>query len=215
MTRTFISHNIPQIEQINSTNGRRYRTPDGNLYPSVTTVLSTMSAKYLAEWRLKVGEEAAEKISSAAARRGTLIHEAAERYIKNKEVEFQSFQHSEKEMFENLIPYLNKFEEIHALETRMWSDKLRVAGTVDCVAKVNGKLYVIDFKTSGRFKSATDIESYYLQVAAYSVMFWERTGIVIPDTKILITTQDDGVLEYNNTVKPWIPKFIKLRNNIN
>jgi len=214
MPTKFIPHDIPFIDQVNGPEGRRYQTPEGNLYPSVTTVLGSASNKYLEEWRLRVGEAEADKISAKACARGTKIHEACEWYLLGKSPMFSAYQQDSREMFLNMRPYLDRFTEIHALEKRMWSDQLRVAGTVDCIARIGNCIYVIDFKTSGRFKARADIDSYFIQAAVYAVMFYERTGIVISKTKILISTQDNGVLEYDDEVKPWIPAFIELRKNL-
>lgn len=212
--RKFIPHEFPKLEQINSPSGRKYQTPEGNLYPSVTTVLSAMSNDYLLEWKQRVGESEADKISKAAATRGTLIHEACEFFLLDKEFKFSPFAGVAAGMFKQMVPMLQRFDDIHALETRMYSDKLRVAGTCDCIASIDGTPYVIDFKTSGRYKAREEIESYYMQGAAYSLMFWERTGILIPKMRILITTQDDGLLDYIEPVVKWLPKFVALRNTL-
>lgn len=211
----FIHHEFPQLEQINSPDGRKYRTSDGHLYPSVTTILSAIPNPQLENWKQRVGVTEANRISKAATNRGSLIHTACEKYLLGESYVFNSFDHSTQEMYQNLIPYLDRFGVIHALETRMYSDKLRCAGTVDCIATIDDILYIIDFKTSGRFKSREDIDSYFLQAAAYSVMFWEHTKILVHNICILITTQDDGVLEYMEPISKWIPKFVAIRKQYN
>lgn len=209
-----INHNIPSCEQINTPKGRFYRTPEGAEYPSVTTVLGSVSNTYLAEWRANVGEEVANDISKRAADRGTLIHAAAEKYLLSESFQFNMFQRIERDMFNELKVHLDTFEVVHALETRMWSDRLRVAGTVDCIMERGGKFYIVDFKTSGRYKSRDDIHSYFHQASAYALMFYERTGIVVDRLLILISTQDDGVLVFEEKVKDWMPGFIEIRKNI-
>ena len=210
----FIEHNIPSCEQINSPSGRMYRTPAGNLYPSVTTVLGSVTGSYIEEWRAKVGEEVANEISRRAATRGTLIHEASEKYLLGEKFKFNMFQRIESDMFKALVPHLDTFEVVHALETRMWSDRLRVAGTVDCIMEREGKTYIVDFKTSGRYKNREEIHSYFHQASAYALMFYERTGIVVDKILILMTTQDDGVLVFEENVKEWLPGFVEIRKNI-
>lgn len=207
----FITYDIPECEQINSPEGRRYKTPNGDLYPSVTTVLGSIPNPYLTEWIKKVGKEESERIANAAANRGTKIHNWCESYLKSIEFKISPFDHEAGDMFKNMVPELNKFQQIHALETRLWSDRLRVAGTVDCIAKISDHMYVVDFKTSRAYKSREDIPSYFMQTAAYSVMWWERTGILIEKARVIITTQDDGILVYDEPVKPWIKKFVELR----
>lgn len=209
----FIEHPFPTLEQVNTPEGRFYQTPEGNRYPSVTTVLGSVPNPALEAWKAKLGP-AADVISKKAANRGTLIHERLESHIKGEPTEFTMFQQSEREMFTNLIPHLDKLDEIHALETRLYSDKLRVAGSVDCIAMIDGVLHVVDFKTSSRYKTADEIHSYFMQCAAYSMMFFERTRILAPKIRILMTTQDDGVLVFDENVKDWIPKFIEIRNKM-
>ena len=211
MNFKIIEYNIPTLEQINTPEGRFYESPTGERYPSVTTVLGRAGNSYLTDWINKVGEVEAKKISSAAARRGTLIHESAENYIRGLPVFIHPYLQTERNMYEALIPELNKFDEVHALETRLYSDKLRVAGTVDCIAKIDGKFWIIDFKTSRRYKTEKEIHSYFMQCAAYSVCWYERTGILASDMRILMTTEDDGVLVFEQPVKPWIAPFIELR----
>lgn len=207
----FIHHNIPHCEQITRPEGRRYVTPDGKIYPSVTTVLGIMSKEKLVEWRAKVGQEFADSYSKQAAERGTRIHEHCENYLLGKQIVLNPFLAEESNMFKNMKTHLDNFQEIHALETRMWSDHLQVAGTVDCIAVIDGVLHIIDFKTSGRYKTREDIPSYFMQCAAYSLMFYERTGVIVNKMRVLITTQDDGVLVYDELVYPWLKKFKDLR----
>lgn len=209
----FFDYDIPECVQINSPEGRRYQTPSGDLYPSVTTVLGSIPNTHLNEWIEKVGKEESQRIADAAARRGTKIHTWCENHLRSIDNSFSMFDQEAKQMFEHMIPELNKFQEVHALETRLWSDKLRVAGTVDSIAKIDGEMYVVDFKTSRSFKSREDIPSYFMQAAAYSVMWWERTGILINKSRILISTQDDGVLVYDEPVKPWLIRFLEVRKN--
>ena len=77
-----------ELQPITATNKdgvRLYETPDGNKYPSITTVLSVRNKKGLMEWRKRVGEEEANKISRQAAGRGTAVHKLAEDYLDNVE----------------------------------------------------------------------------------------------------------------------------------
>lgn len=209
----FVHHSLPELEQINSTSGRRYKTPRGDLYPSVTTILGSLPNEHLDAWIQSVGKDTANKIARAAADRGTLVHDACEKYLLGKEAKFSMFDLEARDMFIRLKPHLDKFEEIHALESRLFSDKLRVAGTVDCITKINGIFYIVDFKTSSRFKSREEIDSYFLQGACYAAMFFEQTGIPIYKIRILMTTKDDGILVFDENVKDWLGKFIKIRNS--
>ena len=211
MTFKFIDYAIPSCEQINNPTGRLYKTPDGNLYPSVTTVLGSIPSPELDAWKLAVGEAEAKKISKSATVRGEKIHKWCEDYLRGNDTKMPMLHREAYEMYLAMVPYLNKFSVIHALETRLWSDKLKVAGSVDCIAEIDGEVWVIDFKTSGRYKTIEEIHSYFMQTSAYAYMFWERTGIAIKKMRIIITTQDDGVLVYDELVKDWLPEFMKVR----
>ena len=74
---------LPKIERKTTEAGRKYFTPEGKAYPSITTVLGALNKDGLLAWRKKVGEEEANKISRRAATRGTAVHKLAEDYIDN------------------------------------------------------------------------------------------------------------------------------------
>lgn len=206
----FITYDIPECEQINSDTGRLYKTPNGDLYPSVTTVLGRISMPYIEEWKARLGKEEAKRQSDIAAKRGVRIHSWCEGHFLRREPIVPITRRDEFKMFLNMVPELNRLTVIHALEQRLWSDKLKVAGTVDCIGECDGVLYIVDFKTSRGIKNREDISSYFMQCAAYAVAWYERTGIAIANMRIIITTQDDGVLVYDEPVKRWVPEFMKL-----
>lgn len=207
---------IPEIVRIDGPDGRLYRVPNGNLYPSVSTVLGKgLDNSAINEWRIKVGAKVADEISKRATVRGTLLHENIENRLLDRPMTFNMFHAEERQMFKPVLPILDDIEEVIALETQLWSDKLRVAGTVDCCAFYRGKWRLIDWKTSGRYKSRDDIHSYFMQCAAYAMMIYERTGIAVGDILIVMLTQDDGLLIFEESVRDWLPKFIEVRNSVN
>lgn len=180
---------FPEIQQINTDSGRYYNTGE-NIYPSITTFLSHFSKDGIDAWKRKVGEEEANRISQRSADRGTRLHRACELYLLNSEIERNVFQnHMTEIMFLNMIPHLNKIDDVMLIETMMFSDHLKLAGTVDCVARFDGKKSIIDFKTSGKPKEKHFIKSYFLQATAYSIMFEEMTGIAIPNIVIMIAVE--------------------------
>ena len=207
----FVDHSIPPLTRIDSPEGRVYQTITGNVYPSVTSVVGYLSQEHIQEWKNKVGEAVAKEISKRATARGSLIHENCERFLRGDPLSFGMFDSDSKKMWENFLPILRRIEEVHAMETQMWSDKLEVAGTVDLIAKIDGKLCILDWKTSSRYKTADDIEDYFMQTAAYSFMFYERTGLIINDLYIAMTTEEFGLLEFKVKSKEWLPKFVDLR----
>jgi len=211
---------LPKLVQLNQDGKRFYVTPEGNKYPSVTTVLSEYSRKGIQEWRNRIGNEEAKKISSKASIRGTKLHKACELYLNNKKPIFKT--PLEEERFNTLKPVLAQINNIHAQEFRMYSDHLRLAGTVDCIAEFNGKLAVIDFKTVSKRKEAKYIENYFMQCSAYAIMYEERFDIPINKTIVIISVEESTpqiffetrdrhvkrLLEYRDLFESKLPKLV-------
>ena len=180
---------LPVIEQYTAPDGTRlYDTPSGAKYPSVTTILAEKGRAAIQQWRNRIGTEAANTISRVAAGRGTGVHNATEQYLKNQAVKINS--PLVQEMFGNIKPELDRINNIHAQETRLFSHHLRLAGTVDCIAEWDGRLSVIDFKTSTRPKKIEWISTYFMQCAAYAIMYEELTHIPVTQLVILVSVEE-------------------------
>ena len=100
---------------------------------------------------------------------------------------------------------LHKIDNIRAQECGLYSDKYKVAGRVDCIAEYNGKLSIIDFKTSSKERNDAWNENYYIQASAYAEMFEERTGIEINQICVLVVTEDGAVQEFVKDKKEYVP----------
>lgn len=200
----------------NEDGGRVYVNVSGTAYPSATTVLSVLSRDSIAAWRKRVGEEEANKISSKASTRGTKIHTLTETYLKNENVSDKINEVRatmlDVEMFTKFKPILDPISNIHCQELALYSDHLRMAGRVDCIAEYNGKRAVIDFKTSNKSKSKSYIESYFMQTAAYAIMYEERTGIPVPWLVILIAVEDDDPQVFIEKRDDWVKKLLRTRD---
>ena len=204
-----IYHDIPKLERSTAPDGSRvYKTPSGRAYPSVTSVTGLLGKEAIIAWRKRVGEAEANRISSQAASRGTRIHALCEDFLSNKEVCPDIF---DQEMWSKFKPVLENINNIHALETPLYSDYLEVAGTVDCIAEYDGKVSVIDFKTSRRVKSREEISNYFMQCAAYAVAFEERTKVPVSRLVILMAVDDEDPLIFIEKRDSWIGEFIQLR----
>jgi genome maintenance exonuclease 1 len=207
--KTFIHHDFPKLKRDTAPDGTRvYNTPSGKSYPSVTTVTGLHTAKGIAEWRRRVGDEEANRISARASARGNRIHSLCEAYLRNERCEPDIF---DRELFESISFWLEDIDNIHALESPLYSDFLQVAGTVDCIAEFQGKLSVIDFKTSSKPKDRDDIHNYFMQTAAYAVAFEERTGIPIGRLVIIMAVDNDDPRLFIEKRDNWIGGFRKLR----
>jgi CRISPR/Cas system-associated exonuclease Cas4 (RecB family) len=169
---------------------RHYVTPNGK-YPSITSVLSVLSKDGIIAWRKRVGEKEANRISTQAARRGTNVHQMCEDYL-NNELDQKSFLPHERDMFYPLQKALDKsIGTVYAQEAPLYSDYLGLAGRVDCVAEWDGRLSIVDFKTSRKLKKKEWITNYFQQATAYAIMWEERTGIPIDKLVIAITVEDE------------------------
>ena len=199
---------IGKLVQVNAKGGRYYETPSGAKYPSVTSVTRLHNLESIQAWKDKVGEEEAGKISRRALARGNKIHSLAEKYLLNEGDMSDDFSKAD---FGQMIPYLNKINNIHCLETQLYSDHLQTAGTVDCIGEYEGKLTVIDFKTSAKLKKREWGKDYFMQCSAYAVMYEERTGTPIERLLLIINVEDEGVQLIDGKRDDYIQDFLDLR----
>jgi genome maintenance exonuclease 1 len=207
---------LPKIKRVQVDGKRHYQLADGECvpYPSVTTILSgcKKSKKALHEWRRRVGAETANKISKQASERGTSVHQLIEDYCQNKESEGKIMPNAA-DMFTRLRDVANEsIDNIKLVEGLMYSEYLRTAGTVDMVAEFNGKLSVIDWKTSTRRKTRSRCYNYFKQEAAYAVMYEEMTGQPITQLVTVVTDQEGGSQVFVEHRDEWIGEFIVLRD---
>ena len=184
---------VHSIEAVTTDSGRRYKIPNGDMYESVTTALGNQPGKKegLMEWRRRVGEAEANRISRKAAGRGTAVHQIIEDYLNNLEDPIKDKMPDAVVMFRQLQPILDKsISKVYMQEAPLWSYKYRLAGRVDCVADIKGKLSVVDFKTSMKPKKREWVTDYFLQTAAYSHMIGEMYGDTVEQTVIFIAVED-------------------------
>lgn len=169
---------------------RFYTTPAGNKYPSVTTVLSSKGKDWLNNWRNMLGAEKADKETQRCAERGTAVHDMVERYLNNDEEPMKGHTREHCGLFNQIRLRLNQnVNNIRIQEAPLFSDRLKIAGRVDCIGEYEGILSVIDFKTSNNNKTADMIEDYYLQCTAYAIMYYEMYGVLIEDIVILMAVE--------------------------
>ena len=199
---------IGKLVQVNSKGGRYYETPTGAKYPSVTSITKLHNQESIQAWKEKVGEEEAGKISRRALARGNKIHSLAEKYLLNEGDLSDDFSKAD---FGVMIPYLDKINNIHCLETQLYSDHLKTAGTVDCIGEYDGKLTVIDFKTSAKLKKREWVKDYFMQCSAYAVMYEERTGTPIERLLLIINVEDEGIQLIDGKRDDYIEDFLDLR----
>ena len=185
--------------------GFRFYDIDGKAYPSITTVLSIRSKEGIEKWRNSIGEKVANWEMGRAARRGKATHTLVEQYIKNETPSIRDV--LPLGLFRLLKPYIDQINNIHCLETIMYSKQLTIAGQVDCIAEYNGKLSVIDFKTANKERKEDWIENYFLQTTAYAIMYEEMFGKPIEQIVILLAAEDGTVQSYTRDKKEYADKL--------
>ena len=168
---------LTEMNAVTTDSGRKYKTPEGVNLPSITTVLSILSRDSIAKWRKKVGDAEANRISYRASTRGTSVHEILEKYVDNDPNFKDGYTPDIVQSFLDLKPILDeRLTKVYAQEAPLYSNHLGVAGRVDCVGIFDGKPSIIDYKTSMKPKRKDWIKNYFMQEAAYAIMWEERTG---------------------------------------
>ena len=201
--------NLEPLERETIEGVRYYSIPDVDelvKLVSITSVTSHFNKEIFVNWRKKVGNEEADRITKAATRRGTDMHTLTEHYLKNDQ-ELPEVPPISDFLFKIAKGELNKINNIYALEGPLYSKELGIAGTVDCIAEYNGELAIIDFKTSKKPKPRKWIEHYFVQAMAYGCMLYEMKGIPIKKLVIIMSCENGECVVYEENDKE---KYIKL-----
>ena len=201
---------FPELVVHNIGGMRFYEAPDGNKYPSITTVLGKQPGKQegLQKWRERIGEEQARIVSGKAARRGTAFHNICEDYLNGVE---DITHHKEKNflaycMFGEMKSHLDdKIKKVVLQEQTMYSPKYRVAGRCDFIGVYGYTLAVVDFKTTTTPKKEEWIEDYFIQCSAYASMYEEHTNGPIEDIVIMMVAEDGQVQIFEKKTKDYLP----------
>jgi len=203
--------NLTELETKQSATGKRfYKTPEGVWYPSITTILGVGEKEWLTNWKNMLGEKKANKERDRCAKRGSAVHELAEKYLNNETIDIKKYHHEYINDFNKLKLKLNAVDNIRGQELALYSDTLKVAGRVDCIGEYNGVLSVIDFKTSTNNKYKQWIFDYFLQTTAYAIMWHERTNEPIEDIVILMTVERGMIpLVFKDKIDEYVAPLIK------
>lgn len=217
----FIDERVEKLDLVRkSVDGqRRYITPDGNSYPSLTTVLGVRSKGAIDEWKERVGERQAQKIGRMAANRGNIVHDTCEQYIL-KSLAGEEIPDYKRDMMPIHYSVFNKMKKIidarvsnvYGLELPLYSDTLELAGTSDLMCKYMNLPAVVDYKGSDKPKKRDWISGYFMQGAGYAEMFKERYGIEIPIVVIIMATVDNDPQIFVEKTKTWLPELVKTRD---
>lgn len=203
---------LPKVSRETTPKGRKYFTPEGKTYPSITTVLSILSKDDIKEWRKKVGEDQANRISQQASTRGTAVHTLAENYLNNEKDWSKGAMPSNLFSFNQLKSILDeRLNNVWFQEEFLYSDRLECAGQVDCIAEFDGQLSIVDFKTSRKPKKQEWITNYFIQASFYAAAFFEQTGVPIKQGVILITVDGSEPQVFKVNTHDYLPHFVAVR----
>jgi len=217
-TKTKFNHlNLPTLADIptETVDGSRRYVVNDKLLPSVTTVTSYQNRKSIAEWRERVGVDVANQISQFASNNGTKFHKIVEDYVNNLDVDYDTEKYEVAlKLFNQFKALLDDVNNIHYQECALYSEQLGIAGRVDCIAEYNGKLSIIDFKSSSKPKYENQIQNYFVQETGYAMMYEEMTGQKVEqivtlischsgETQVFIKNPDD----YVDTLKQYIQEY--------
>ena len=205
---------LPTLDR-KTIDGVRYYTVNDRPMVSITSVTSHFNKHIFVDWRKRIGDDEANRITKRATNRGTKVHNLIEKHLLNEDVELNN--PSSKMLFTQAKKTLQNINNIYALEKSLYSSELGVAGTVDCIAEYNGELSIIDFKTAAKPKPRDWIENYFVQAAAYACMFYELTDIPVKKLVILMTCENGEVtvyeeydkMKYMRLLVKYIEKFVE------
>ena len=206
---------IPDLNTKNIDGKRHYLVPDPRsgeesalAYPSITTLLGWYSGFGIQKWRDKVGHEEANKITRQAASRGTAVHKIVEDYITNNIENLDSYltevmptYHADFLKFQKLID--KNLGTIYGIETALWSHEYHVAGRSDCIAECDGKMSIVDWKTSRKVKKREHVENYFLQGTFYACAYTELTGTEVDYLNIVMVPENEEPVIFTENIHDW------------
>ena len=185
--------------------GHWYETKFDTVYPSISTILSDTAPEHkkngLENW--KANEPAHEYITKQAQDIGTQSHKIIEDYLSGN-LSLEEFDLLPNAHFHNLKPFLENISNVTSIEQRMYSDKLKVAGTSDLIAEYNGELSIIDYKTKRKPQIDDYMYEYYLQTTCYAQIFEEVTGTKINQVVILVSSEKNTRQEFIKACDDYI-----------
>lgn len=208
---------LPELKVTTLASGKRtYVTPEGNKYPSITTLLGFKEKPWLEDWRNSLGHTKADKENKRARDRGDAIHAMNEKYLNNDPSPTTGYAPDAIRGFNQVKFRLNKINNIRCQESALYSDTLGLAGRVDCIGEYDGVLSIIDFKTSTNNKNDEMVEDYRLQCTAYAIMWHEMTGEPISNYAIIMSVEKGMVPlvfrgEIDKYVAPLLHRIDKYR----
>jgi CRISPR/Cas system-associated exonuclease Cas4 (RecB family) len=179
---------------------------EGVLAPSVTEVLGIVRKPFLEFWRGKLGNAKCEQVLRESQDIGTNLHSMIEAYFRGETIP----EHSGPELRMFLLfkewALRSRISPIE-LELSMESKIYKYHGTCDFIGKLDGKLVIVDWKTSSQMD---DLHS--AQLAAYAQLYLEQFNETINDGLIVRMDKKEAakktfeIKEYPN-LSQYFPVF--------
>lgn len=204
--------NKPFLTRNDTAFGRYYSREDGSRYPSVTTVLKDAYPQdWLHEWRERVGNEVADRISRQAAERGSKVHQKMEDYINGEDICDKDVSVFLRKPLRDIRAQLDKhLSEVYGTEVPIYSNRLDAAGTFDLYGIWKESPTVIDFKTSTHKKYPHQIPHYFVQAAAYAEMLRDTFSLYVPKIMIVVVYSVDEPDFYEANTADWIDEVNRI-----
>jgi genome maintenance exonuclease 1 len=221
MSNIYTGPQWPELKTSNAYGMRFYEVPNGEKYPSITSVLGKRPGKQkgLQEWRQRVGEVEANKIARRGANRGTAFHNIVEDFLTEGYANFEEKLENDHKS-RNLLAWAmfsqarhliaESVGDIYLMEQSMYSTHYKVAGRCDLIAMFDGVPTVVDWKTSKQIKKDEWNEDYYTQCAAYGSMYSDHTGELIDDLAIVMVAENGEVEIFKKKISDYLPKLDEL-----
>lgn len=175
--------------------GSRHYDISNEILPSVTTILQATQSDEkkasLQRWKVKVGENEANRVRNEAAARGTAMHKFLEYYVRgDKLLDLSGEGRAASSMGQAIIDQgLKDVEEIWGSEVTVFYPGL-YAGQTDLCGIFTGRESIIDFKQTNKPKRREWVEDYFLQLAAYAMAHDQIYGTCIDQGVILMCSKD-------------------------
>lgn len=191
---------IPQMPELDFDEGPHIYRLNGLEIPSVTTLMKPLSD----DLYRAIEPEILEK----AARRGTAVHNALENYvqfgIEDVDPQFEGYFNGFRDWWQLRSPITV------ATEQRIYHKILRYAGTADLLCEIDGRLTLVDYKTSAQVNTKLCA----VQLEGYDRAF-ESHGVKIED-RIILHLSKTGYREvrFGRSSKNWsvLSALMTIRN---
>jgi len=153
----------------------RYKNKEGKIVPGATTITNILNKPALIKWANRLGLQGidSDKYRDEMADIGILAHYLTMMHLRKEEPDISEYSQANIDKAENCLLSFYAWEKSNPLkpillEQPLVSERYQYGGTIDLLAKINGDLVLIDFKTGKALYS----EATY-QVAAYKQLLHE------------------------------------------